>query len=103
LEEETAYRAGKLIKLGDMIPNPSNMYNRVHYYFAEDLIALDGQNLDEDEFVDAELVPVEEVAAGMGKPPYVHALTAAALALYLGQGGTKKNFNHKGDDGEKGI
>jgi 8-oxo-dGTP pyrophosphatase MutT (NUDIX family) len=92
LEEETAYRAGKLIKMGAMSPNPAIMSNRVHYYVAEDLTALDSQNLDEDEFVDAELVPVEDVLAGMGKPPYVHALTAAALALYLSHLRTKKEF-----------
>jgi 8-oxo-dGTP pyrophosphatase MutT (NUDIX family) len=85
LEEETAYRAGKLTKIGTMSPNPAIMSNHVQYYLAEDLTALDSQNLDEDEFVDAELVPVEAVPASMGKPPYVHALSAAALALYLGQ------------------
>jgi 8-oxo-dGTP pyrophosphatase MutT (NUDIX family) len=92
LEEETAYRAGKLIKMGDMSPNPAIMSNRVHYYLAEELSALESQNLDEDEFVDAELIPVEEVIQNMGKPPYVHALTAAALALYLGRLRTKREF-----------
>jgi 8-oxo-dGTP pyrophosphatase MutT (NUDIX family) len=85
LSEETAYRAGKLTKIGDMSPNPAIMSNRVHYYLAEELCALESQNLDEDEFVDAELIPIEEVIQNMGKPPYVHALSAAALALYLGR------------------
>ncbi|MDR1930831.1 MAG: NUDIX hydrolase [Treponema sp.] len=86
LEEETAYRAGKLSRLGDMSPNPAVMSNRVHYYLAEDLSALGGQRLDEDEFVDAEIIPVAEVIRAMGRPPYVHALSAAALALYLSLG-----------------
>jgi 8-oxo-dGTP pyrophosphatase MutT (NUDIX family) len=83
LAEETAYTAGRLMKLGVMSPNPAIMSNRVHFYYAENLTPLPAQNLDEDEFVDAELVPETDVLAGMGKPPYVHALTAAALALYL--------------------
>jgi 8-oxo-dGTP pyrophosphatase MutT (NUDIX family) len=82
-EEETAYRASKLYRLGDMSPNPALMSNRVHFYLAEDLTPLRSQNLDEDEFVDVERVPFEDVTGGMGKPPFVHALTAAALALYL--------------------
>jgi 8-oxo-dGTP pyrophosphatase MutT (NUDIX family) len=84
LEEETAYRAGKLVKLGDMAPNPAIMSNRVHFYLAEELEPLASQNLDEDEFVDVEPVDAGEALRAMGKPPYVHALTAAALALYLG-------------------
>ncbi|MDR2471864.1 MAG: NUDIX hydrolase [Treponema sp.] len=83
LEEETAWTPGRLAKLGTMNPNPAIMSNRVHFYLAEDLSPLGGQNLDEDEFVEARWIDAAEVSAGMGKPPYVHALTAAALALYM--------------------
>ncbi|MDR2552292.1 MAG: NUDIX hydrolase [Treponema sp.] len=83
LAEETAYQAGKLRSLGSMNPNPALMSNQVHFYLAEDLSPLPGQNLDEDEFVDAVLVPRGEVMTGMGGKPYIHALTATALALYL--------------------
>jgi 8-oxo-dGTP pyrophosphatase MutT (NUDIX family) len=82
-EEETAYRASKLCRLGDMSPNPAIMSNRVHFYLAENLAPLPSQKLDDDEFVDVEYIPVGDVIDGMGKPPFVHALTAAALALYL--------------------
>ncbi|MDR0403816.1 MAG: NUDIX hydrolase [Treponema sp.] len=84
-EEETAYRAAKFYRLGDMSPNPAIMSNRVHFYFAENLSPLPSQNLDEDEFVDVERIPVGDVIGGMGKAPFVHALTAAALALYMGR------------------
>jgi 8-oxo-dGTP pyrophosphatase MutT (NUDIX family) len=83
LAEETAYKAGRLVKLGAMRPNPAIMSNQVHFYYAENLTPLPGQNLDEDEFIDVEEIPEKEALAGMGRPPYVHALTAAALALYL--------------------
>jgi hypothetical protein len=59
------------------------MANHVHFFLAEDLQPLEGQNLDEDEYVDVELVPVDEVIQNMGRPPYIHALMGTALALYL--------------------
>ena len=83
LKEETAYQAGRLIKLGAMSPNPAIMSNHVHFYLAENCSPLPSQNLDDDEFVDAEFISEKEVLSGMGKPPYIHALTAAALSLYL--------------------
>jgi hypothetical protein len=38
--------------------------------------------LDDDEYVDVELVPVDEVRKNMGRAPYVHALMASALAVF---------------------
>jgi 8-oxo-dGTP pyrophosphatase MutT (NUDIX family) len=83
LSEETAYKAGRIAALGSCSPNPAIMANHVHFFLAEDLQPLDSQNLDEDEFVDVELVPVNEVIQNMGRPPYIHALMGTALALYL--------------------
>jgi 8-oxo-dGTP pyrophosphatase MutT (NUDIX family) len=83
LEEETAYRAEKITKLGDFNPNPAIMSNHVHFFLAENLTPLTGQRLDEDEYIDVVLVPVAEALQGMGKPPYIHALTGTAAALYL--------------------
>jgi 8-oxo-dGTP pyrophosphatase MutT (NUDIX family) len=83
LREETAYKAGKIIKLGEMSPNPAIMSNRVHFFLAEELRPAGAQKLDEDEYVDVERVAPEEVFRNMGKPPYVHALMASALILYM--------------------
>ena len=83
LLEETGYRAGKITKLGEFSPNPAIMSNKVHLFLAEDLADTGRQNLDADEFVDAELMPPEEVIRGMGKPPFIHALMASALMLYI--------------------
>ena len=83
LEEETAFRAGSLVKLASLRPNPAIMSNMVHIYAAESLIPLERQNLDEDEIVDVLYVDEKEVIANMGKPPYIHSLSAAALAFYL--------------------
>jgi 8-oxo-dGTP pyrophosphatase MutT (NUDIX family) len=83
LREETAYAPGKIRKIGEFSPNPAIMTNRCHFFLAEDLRPLDKQDLDDDEYVEVELVPISEVFRGLGRPPYVHALMASAYSLYL--------------------
>jgi 8-oxo-dGTP pyrophosphatase MutT (NUDIX family) len=83
LQEETGYRPGSILKLGEFSPNPAIMANKVHFFLAEKLIDTGRQHLDADEFVEVELVDIKEVLQGMGKAPYVHALMASALTLYL--------------------
>jgi 8-oxo-dGTP pyrophosphatase MutT (NUDIX family) len=83
LAEETAYAPGKIRKIGEMYPNPALMSNRVHFFLAEALEYRGAQYLDEDEYMEVETVPEEEVLQNMGRPPYVHALMASALAFYL--------------------
>ena len=85
LREETGYSAGKIEKLGCFNPNPAIMSNRVHIFLATDLESPVKQELDEDEYVEVEILPWEEVLDGMGRPPYIHALMASAMALYLKQ------------------
>jgi 8-oxo-dGTP pyrophosphatase MutT (NUDIX family) len=83
LLEETAYRAGKIEKIGEFGPNPAIMSNRVHFFLAEDLEYTGSQELDEDEYIEVETLKAAEVLRGMGKPPFVHALMGSALALYI--------------------
>jgi 8-oxo-dGTP pyrophosphatase MutT (NUDIX family) len=83
LREETGYIAGRVTKLGEMNPNPAIMSNRIHFYLAENLTQTGKRDLDEDEFVETFNVPVAEVIQNMGNPPYIHALTAAALLHYI--------------------
>jgi 8-oxo-dGTP pyrophosphatase MutT (NUDIX family) len=83
LQEETAYVPGKIRKLGELSPNPAIMSNRVHFFLAENLQHLENQTLDEDEYIDVEILPVRDVIEAMGRPPYVHALMASALMFYL--------------------
>ena len=82
LLEETGYRPGAIRKMGEFSPNPAIMSNRVHFFLAENLVNTGRQNLDPDEFMEAELVSAEAVLQGMGKPPYIHALMGSALSLY---------------------
>ena len=83
LKEETGYSANKIVKLGVFSPNPAIMSNKVHFFLALNLSPPTGQELDEDEYVEVETVPYEEVFSGLGKPPYIHALMGTAMALYL--------------------
>jgi hypothetical protein len=66
-----------------MNPNPAIMSNRVHFFIAKDLIDTGKQDLDNDEFVDIELISAKEVIQSMGRPPYVHALMASALCFFM--------------------
>ena len=83
LREETGYIAKKMVRLGEFNPNPAIMLNKVHFFLALDLSPPVAQELDEDEYVEVETVPYEEVLSGMGKPPYIHALMGTAMTLYL--------------------
>ena len=85
LREETGFTPGKIRKIGECSPNPAIMTNRVHFFLAEDLSGTGKQELDEDEYVETVLVDEAEVLAGMGRPPYIHALMGTALALYWQQ------------------
>ncbi|MFQ3547030.1 MAG: NUDIX hydrolase [Termitinemataceae bacterium] len=86
LMEETGWKAEQITKLGVFNPNPAIMSNRVHVFLAQGLSKAGNQDLDDDEYVDVEQIPVEEVIQGMGTEPYIHALMGSALSLYLALG-----------------
>ncbi|HCM26696.1 MAG TPA: NUDIX hydrolase [Treponema sp.] len=88
LIEETGWKAETIEPLGSFNPNPAIMSNRVHVFLAMGTMRSGEQELDDDEYVDFELVPKKAVLAGMGRAPYVHALMASALVLYLRLGGS---------------
>ena len=81
--EETGYRAGSMRKIGEFNANPAIMSNTTHFFLAEDLSDTGRRKLDTDEYVETELVDIESVVKGMGRPPYIHALMGSAVSLYL--------------------
>lgn len=83
LEEETGYKAGKLIKLGSANPNPALFSNHFHVFLATDLISAGAQQLDDDEFINCIELSKQEVLEGMGTEQFPHALMGTALAFYL--------------------
>lgn len=83
LEEETGYRAGKLIKLGVLNPNPALNSNHVHIFLAQDLQKVGDQHLDHDEYVNCFPMKKAEVLKKLGTPEFQHALMVSALGFYL--------------------
>ncbi|MFP4329684.1 MAG: NUDIX hydrolase [Spirochaetaceae bacterium] len=79
LTEETGYVAGELLLIGEINPNPAFMSNTCYTYLARDLHKRQEQSLDENELIDVELVPVNEVEAG---GDFFHAMMVVALHFY---------------------
>lgn len=83
LLEETGFRAGKLTHLGSVSPNPALFRNTYHVYLAEELEPTGEQQLDDDELLTYEMMPVGEVIDRFGSGEFHHALMGTALMLYL--------------------
>lgn len=83
LREETGWQAARLIKIGAVNPNPAFMTNQVHTYWAEGLSRPHAQELDDNEFVDVEWVPVRRALAEMGTGDFNHGIMMIAALWYL--------------------
>lgn len=83
LREETGRVAGEVVFLGQANPNPAFMCNTTFTYLARKLGPQQEQSLDELEEVELEELPIDEVIARMGTPPYDNAIMMSALAYYL--------------------
>jgi ADP-ribose pyrophosphatase len=82
LEEETGYRAGRLVPLGRVSPNPAFMNNWCFTFLAEDLTRVGDQALDELEELDVLPVSAVDLGARIGTGELVNSLTLVALYLY---------------------
>lgn len=82
LREETGYHPGKLIKIGEVNPNPAFMTNTLHTFLALDLEKKFSQELDEDERVAVELVPADRVWKEMGIGIFNHGIMLITLWWY---------------------
>ena len=84
LREETAYVADSIVLLGSVNPNPALMGNRCYTFLAENCRPEGaGQDLDANEIIDVELVPVDELLGGLRDHEFDHAMMHVALRLYL--------------------
>jgi 8-oxo-dGTP pyrophosphatase MutT (NUDIX family) len=86
LEEETGYRAGRLVPLGAYDPNPAHFTNRQHAFVALDCEALHDGRPDQGEDLAVELVPSSEIAAMVRDGRMRHALNLATIALAMLRG-----------------
>ena len=60
LREETGALSGKLTELGKIIPSSAILSEVIHLYLAEDL-TFGERDLDEDEFLDVEYIPLSDL------------------------------------------
>jgi 8-oxo-dGTP pyrophosphatase MutT (NUDIX family) len=82
LDEETGYTASTLTLIGKVNPNPAFMSNTAFTYVATGVRPGRGQRLDENERLDAVLVPVHEVMKLVRPDFHVHAIMMNALYWY---------------------
>jgi ADP-ribose pyrophosphatase len=83
LLEETGCVAGRLVHAGSVNPNPAFMTNEVHTWIATELICGRDLELDENELLDVEEVPVREVIDNLGKPPFTNGIMVISLTWFL--------------------
>ncbi|TXT46388.1 MAG: NUDIX hydrolase [Spirochaetes bacterium] len=81
LAEETGWVSSLILHAGTVYPNPAIQSNRFHVFLALDPHPAVERNLDEQEVVDALLVPADFVRSTMGEGEMSHALMVTALYL----------------------
>lgn len=82
LREETGYTADSLVMIGRVNPNPAFMTNTAYTFVAVRPHPAGSQELDTDERLDRELVPVNEIVKGLRPDFHVHAIMMTALLWY---------------------
>lgn len=81
LEEETGYRAGRVIPLGWVHPNPAIQDNKCHSFLALDCEKIHEGAQDEGEDIEVELVARSELAGKIQRNEITHALVIVAFHL----------------------
>ncbi|MBK6918949.1 MAG: NUDIX hydrolase [Deltaproteobacteria bacterium] len=79
LLEETGYRAGKVVALGSVHPNPALFKNRIHAFLATGCEKVTEIANDESEQTTIELVPVDAIDGLLSSGAIDHALVMAAF------------------------
>ena len=88
LREETGAVAGRFTYLGPLDTTPAIIDERIHLYLAEDL-TFDTQDLDEDEFLTVEKIPLTDLLKMVMRGEIADAKTQTAiLKTYLYKSGT---------------
>ncbi|MDE3102197.1 MAG: NUDIX hydrolase [Chloroflexota bacterium] len=81
LEEETGYRAGRVVKLGVYRSNPAHFTNRVHSFVALECESVNDGHPDGSEDVAVELVRPRDLVRLVGEERVTHALMIASIGL----------------------
>lgn len=89
LEEETGYTGGDWSYLGSVPSNPAFMDNHIHHWIALGVEPNGQINLDEEEDVSLELMPIAEIVPSILSAKITHPHTISALFFYLNQSAFK--------------
>lgn len=87
LREETGFRAGRMISLGSVRPNPALFDNTCHTYLALDCVPEGEQQPDETESIEVWTVPVGMLTDLVRTGEIDHCVVVAALAYLWLEGG----------------
>lgn len=79
LEEETGYRAGRVVPLGVSHPNPALFDNRLHSFLAEGCVRVHDGRPDHGEDLEVVVVPKAELPRLVKSGEITHSLVLAAL------------------------
>lgn len=82
LEEETGYKAGRMIYVGYIYGTIGYCSEKIHLYLAFDLEKTQ-QNLEPDERIELVEMPLEEIRRGLREHTFVDAKTAVGLQALL--------------------
>ena len=80
--EETGYDAGSIKLIGSVNPNPALMGNRCYTYFADSVRFVGPPAPESDEYLEVELVPVNDLVSGTRDTEFDHAMMHVALRFY---------------------
>ena len=79
LYEETGYKAGRMVSLGTVHPNPAIQNNECYTFLAHDVFLAGKQQQDEKEDIEVLLRPLEEIPDLIRKREITHSLVLAAF------------------------
>jgi 8-oxo-dGTP pyrophosphatase MutT (NUDIX family) len=83
LFEETGYQAEKLIKIGEVNPNPALFNNRCYTFLASGLKKIGDPKPDQTEDIEVILIPLSEVPKLILKGKIDHAIVISAFTFYF--------------------
>ncbi len=83
LLEETGYRAGEMIPLGYVHPNPAIQNNRCYTFLARDVILAGEQDLDDKEDIEVLSYPLKDVPRLISDGAITHSLVVVAFYRYF--------------------
>ncbi len=86
LREETGYRAGEMVHLGWVNPNPALFGNRCHTFVAQNCLPDGPLRLEDTEEIQVQLYPVDQLPHLVRSGRIVHSLVISAFSYFwLGQ------------------